>query len=281
MLKGGTDTESITHGHAQRFALPLGEVELLPKTDILVDVLSGDTLSQSFVIETDATSINGSFTFFMNDSANHHIVPFNVQRLTATKYLISASYTTSADGKWRILDIMRLNLTGGTYVELSNPYAAIDLSGGVAQTNLLADWATNNALGNWTTNDTTVQTKIANAVLSFNIKSSSIEYVDFYKKDDVNLTPGHTYKLSYMARGTGIMRSHLYAWTNKGSTSETDSLNFTTLTDDWQQYSQTIVYDPTTDNSSNTKHFLFRWKKNDCESLTGQISDLSLVDITE
>ena len=81
MRKGGTDNESIIHGHAQRFALPLGEVELLPKTDILVDVLSGDTLSQSFVIETDATSINGSFTFFMNDSANHHIVPFNVQQL--------------------------------------------------------------------------------------------------------------------------------------------------------------------------------------------------------
>lgn len=77
------------------------------------------------------------------------------------------------------------------------------------------------------------------------------------------------------------MRSHLYVWTNKGSTSETDSLNFTTLTDYWQQYSQTIVYDPTTDNSSNTKHFLFRWKKNDCESLTGQISDLSLIDVTE
>lgn len=77
------------------------------------------------------------------------------------------------------------------------------------------------------------------------------------------------------------MRSHLYAWTNKGATSATDSLNFTTLTDDWRQYSQTIVYDPTSDNSSNTKHFIFRWKKSDCESLTGQISDLSLVDITE
>ena len=280
MRKGGTDTESITHGHAQRFALPLGEVELLPNTDILVDVLSGDTLSQSFVIETDATSVNGTFTFFMNDSRSHHIVPFNAQRLTATKYLISASYTTSADGKWRILDIMRLNLTGGTYVEFSNPYAGIDLSGGVAQTNLLADWATNNALGNWTTNDTTVQTKITNAVLSFDVKSSSLEYVDFYQKD-VNLTPGHTYKLSYMARGTGIVRSHLYAWTNKGATSETDSIHFTTLTDDWQESTQTIKYDPTSDNSSNTKHFLFRWKKSDCESLTGQISDLSLVDITE
>lgn len=280
MRKGGTDTESITHGHAQRFALPLGEVELLPNTDILVDVLSGDTLSQSFVIETDATSVNGTFTFFMNDSRSHHIVPFNVQRLTATKYLISASYTTSADGKWRILDIMRLNLTGGTYVEFSNPYAGIDLSGGVTQTNLLADWATNNALGNWTTNDTTVQTKITNAVLSFDVKSSSLEYVDFYQKD-VNLTPGHTYKLSYMARGTGIVRSHLYAWTNKGATSETDSIHFTTLTDDWQESTQTIKYDPTSDNSSNTKHFLFRWKKPDCESLTGQISDLSLVDITE
>ena len=153
-------------------------------------------------------------------------------------------------------------------------------AGGVAQTNLLADWATNDALSNWTTNDTTVQTKITNAVLSFDVKSSSVEYVDFYKKD-VNLTPGHTYKLSYMARGTGIVRSHLYAWTNKGSTSETDSLNFTTLTDDWRQYSQTIVYDPTSDNSSNTKHFLFRWKKSDCESLTGQISDLTLIDVTE
>lgn len=280
MLAGDTKVESTTHGHAQRFALPLGETELLPKTDILVDVLPGDTLSQSFVIETDATSVNGTFTFFMNDGSGHHMVPFNVQQLTTTKYLISASYTTETNGPWRILDIMRLNLTGGTYVEFSNPYAAIDLSGGVAQTNLLADWTTNCALGNWTTNDTTVQTKITNAVLSFNVKSSSVEYVDFYKKD-VNLTPGHTYKLSYMARGTGIMRSHLYAWTNKGSTSETDSLNFTTLTDDWRQYSQTIVYDPTTDNSSNTKHFLFRWKKSDCESLTGQISDLELIDVTE
>lgn len=150
------------------------------------------------------------------------------------------------------------------------------------QTNLLADWATNNALANWTTNDTTVQSKITNAVLSFDVKNSNIEieYVDFYKKD-VNLTPGHTYKLSYMVRGTGIMRSHLYTWTNKGSTSETDSLNFTTLTDDWRQHSQTIVYDPTSDNSSNTKHFLFRWKKSDCESLTGQISDLELIDVTE
>lgn len=130
MRNGGTDAESITHGHAQRFALPLGEVELLPKTNIFVNVLSGDTISQSFVIETDATSINGSFTFFMDNTASHHIVPFNVQQLTATKYLISASYTTGTDGKWRILDIMRLNLTGGTYVEFSNPYAAIDLSGG-------------------------------------------------------------------------------------------------------------------------------------------------------
>ena len=279
MSNAGAETESVTHGHAQRFVLPLKGTELLPKTNILVDVLSGDTLSQSFVIETDATSIDGAFTFYMMNS-DHHIVPFNVQQLTATKYLVSGSYTTGNDDKWRILDIMRLNLTGGTYVEFSNPYAAIDLSGGVAQTNLLADWATNNALGNWTTNDTTVQSKITNAVLSFDVKSSSLKYVDFYQKD-VNLTPGHTYKLSYMARGTGIMRSHLYPWTNKGATSETDSIHFTTLTDDWQESTQTIKYDPTSDNSSNTKHFLFRWKKSDCESLTGQISDLSLVDITE
>lgn len=279
MSNVGAETESVTHGHAQRFVLPLKGTELLPKTNILVDVLSGDTLSQSFVIETDATSINGAFTFYMM-SSDHHVVPFNIQQLTATKYLVSASYITENDDKWRILDIMRLNLTGGTYVEFSNPYAAIDLSGGVVQTNLLADWATNDALSNWTTNDTTVQTKITNAVLSFDVKSSSVEYVDFYKKD-VNLTPGHTYKLSYMARGTGIVRSHLYAWTNKGATSETDSLHSTTLTDDWQESTQTIKYDPTSDNSSNTKHFIFRWKKSDCESLTGQISDLSLIDVTE
>lgn len=130
MRNGGAETESVTHGHAQRFALPIRGTELLPKTDIFVNVLSGDTLSQSFVIETDATSINGSFTFFMDNTASHHIVPFNVQQLTATKYLISASYTTGTDGKWRILDIMQLNLTGGTYVEFSNPYAGIDLSGG-------------------------------------------------------------------------------------------------------------------------------------------------------
>jgi hypothetical protein len=126
MSNVGAETESVTHGHAQRFVLPLKGTELLPKTNILVDVLSGDTLSQSFVIETDATSVNGIFTFFMTNSSSHHIVPFNVQQLTATKYLVSARYTTSADGKWRILDIIRLNLTGGTYVEFSNPYAVID-----------------------------------------------------------------------------------------------------------------------------------------------------------
>lgn len=129
MSNVGAETESVTHGHAQRFVLPLKGTELLPKTNILVDVLSGDTLSQSFVIETDATSINGAFTFYMM-SSDHHVVPFNIQQLTATKYLVSASYTTENDDKWRILDIMRLNLTGGTYVEFSNPYAAIDLSGG-------------------------------------------------------------------------------------------------------------------------------------------------------
>lgn len=129
MSNVGAETESVTHGHAQRFVLPLKGTELLPKTNILVDVLSGDTLSQSFVIETDATSINGAFTFYMMNS-DHHIVPFNVQQLTATKYLVSASYTTENDDKWRILDIMRLNLTGGTYVEFSNPYSGIDLSGG-------------------------------------------------------------------------------------------------------------------------------------------------------
>lgn len=129
MSNVGAETESVTHGHAQRFVLPLKGTELLPKTNILVDVLSGDTLSQSFVIETDATSIDGAFTFYMMNS-DHHIVPFNVQQLTATKYLVSASYTTENDDKWRILDIMRLNLTGGTYVEFSNPYSGIDLSGG-------------------------------------------------------------------------------------------------------------------------------------------------------
>ena len=132
MCNVGAETESVTHGHAQRFVLPLKGTELLPTTNILVDVLSGDTLSQSFVIETDATSINGAFTFYMMNS-DHHVVPFNVQQLTATKYLVSASYTTSADDKWRILDIRRLSLTGGTYVEFSNPYAAIDLSGGTDQ----------------------------------------------------------------------------------------------------------------------------------------------------
>lgn len=49
MSNVGAETESVTHGHAQRFVLPLKGTELLPKTNILVDVLSGDTLSQSFV----------------------------------------------------------------------------------------------------------------------------------------------------------------------------------------------------------------------------------------
>lgn len=143
--------------------------------------------------------------------------------------------------------------------------------GGVAQTNLLADWATSGSTNNAT---------IANGILSLNPNVSTDGRLDFYNKDVV-LVPGHTYKLSFMARGNGIVRNYLYTWTNKGSTSATDSVNLTKLANDWQEFSQAIKYDPTSDNSSNTKHFLFRWMKSDCASLTVQISDLSLVDITE
>lgn len=144
-------------------------------------------------------------------------------------------------------------------------------AGGVAQTNLLADWATSGSTNNAT---------IANGILSLNPNASTDGRIDFYKKDVV-LVPGHTYKLSFMARGNGIVRNYLYDWTNKGATSATDSVNLTKLADDWREFSQAIKYDPTSDNSSNTKHFLFRWMKSDCASLTVQISDLSLVDITE
>ena len=129
MSNVGAETESVTHGHAQRFVLPLKGTELLPKTNILVDVLSGDTLSQSFVRAADAPRRDGACTVYMRNGGQL-LGPCSVQQLTATKYLVSASYTTENDDKWRILDIMRLNLTGGTYVEFSNPYSGIDLSGG-------------------------------------------------------------------------------------------------------------------------------------------------------
>lgn len=157
----------------------------------------------------------------------------------------------------------------GDWFEISDQ--ALIEAGGVAQTNLLADWATSGSTNNAT---------IANGIISLNPNVSIDEYLDFYKKDVV-LVPGHTYKLSFMARGNGIVRNHLYSWTNKGDTSATDSVKLTALADDWREYTQIIKYDPTSDNSSNTKHFLFRWMKSDCASLTVQISDLELIDVTE
>lgn len=267
MRNGGTETESVTHGHAQRFALPLGGTELLPKTDILVNVLSGDTLSQSFVIETDATSINGSFTFFMNNTASHHIVPFNVQQLTATKYLISASYTTGTDGKWRILDIMRLNLTGGTYVEFSNPYAAIDLSGGVAQTNLLANVLTQN----------TKETKVTinNGVIGYKRDASNTD-TDFFTSK-VSLVPGHDYKLTYMVRGQGKLASFVYNWVDANTGTYIDNQLVVNLDDDWQLINKTFTYTPN-DTNSNEKSILFRLLKSS-DTCQVELNDIKLVDL--
>ncbi len=266
MSNVGAETESVTHGHAQRFVLPLKGTELLPKTNILVDVLSGDTLSQSFVIETDATSINGAFTFYMMNS-DHHIVPFNVQQLTATKYLVSASYTTENDDKWRILDIMRLNLTGGTYVEFSNPYSGIDLSGGVVQTNLLANVLTQN------TKET--QVTINNGVIGYKRDASNTD-TDFFSSK-VSLVPGHTYRFTYMVRGQGKLASFVYNWTDANTGTYIDNQSVVNLDDDWQLISRTFTYTPN-DTSSNEKNILFRLLHSS-DTYQVELNDIKLVDL--
>lgn len=114
---------SSQHGHAQRFTLPLEDTEILPSTNLLVNVLKGDIATQTMVVHTDATVNAIPMTFFY--SGRHHIVQTTLTQLSSNAYLISGTYTFEDDGQWRILNLHDINIAGGTYFEIGDCFSGI------------------------------------------------------------------------------------------------------------------------------------------------------------
>lgn len=125
--------KSSQHGHAQRFTLPLEDTEILPSTNLLVNVLKGDIATQTIVVHTDATVNAIPMTFFSD--GHHHVVQTTLTQLSSNAYLVSGTYTFENDGQWRILNLHSINIAGGTYFEIGDCFSGI-VPGGVAQANL-------------------------------------------------------------------------------------------------------------------------------------------------
>lgn len=126
--KGHTST---AHGAAQRFTNQgglTGELVQPSGDPIILSALKGDTITQSLVIKSDGTFKNLNFNFWTSEG-NHPVLATATQ-LDSTTYKLSASYMVDADTEVRLMSFWA-DWKGGTYVELSQPYAAITKIGGV------------------------------------------------------------------------------------------------------------------------------------------------------
>ena len=256
-------TDSALHGAAQRYnSVPTKFFEILPKNQVYIDVLKGDTVKQSFVLETDANISQFTMSFYNNE---HHLVICEVTKIGENKYQISGEWTFDKDCSWRVFDIYNDEgtLVDGTYMELSQPYAAIISSGGVVSDNLLTKIGKQDGV--------TYQNGIYTLdIPAFNTSgASSFDYITQYS---LGIKAGATLTFSFMARGSGILKSYVWGTTTSGLAIE--NRKDWELTDKWQVFTQTISPELAPVNGS----FLFRQFSND-GPIKGQIANLSLTEV--
>lgn len=125
VMNDGKNHVSVSHGQAQRFSNQggfTGELVHPDGTDITFNVLKGDVITQSFVMKTDANFNNLNFNFQTSDG--NQVITAGVKQLAVNTYKIYASYTATRDTPVKIMTFWA-DCKGGTYVELSQPYATI------------------------------------------------------------------------------------------------------------------------------------------------------------
>ena len=120
----GSKVLSDKNGEAQRFRLPLNTNEITAQdghAPINIIPKSGEHLSEAFVIKTDGNLSSLSISFF---TYGHHMVPCVITKVGSDTYEAHASYVFNENPSvpLRCFDLVRFNITGGTYIEFSKPY---------------------------------------------------------------------------------------------------------------------------------------------------------------
>lgn len=125
VMNDGKNHVSVSHGQAQRFNNQggfTGELVHPDGTDITVNALKGDVITQSFVLKTDANYNNLTFNFQTVDG--NQVVTAGAKHFDNGINKIFASYTVTKDTPVKLMTFWA-DCKGGTYVELSQPYATI------------------------------------------------------------------------------------------------------------------------------------------------------------
>lgn len=130
-MSDGKGHTSTPHGAAQRFSNQGGFTGELVKPSVdqvTMNVFKGDTITQSVVIKSDGDFKDLTFNF--NTDKGYHVIYASISQLDSTTHKATASYTVDADTNLTLLNFW-CSCKGGSYVEVSQPYAAITKIGGV------------------------------------------------------------------------------------------------------------------------------------------------------
>ena len=138
---GAGDDTSTQHLSAQRFSYLYNE-ECLPKQNVVINPLKGDTIMQSCILRISSNATLDDkicFSFFNIRSGHyqHHVVPATITQISDYEYRISGSYQIAEDGfQLRLMDLMNFGLSSASgngsdaWIEIDSPYAGLVQSGG-------------------------------------------------------------------------------------------------------------------------------------------------------
>lgn len=121
---GNKQILSTANATSQRFSLPLVTNEITVKdgsSPLDITPKTGERFSEFLSIKTDGILSSLQISFF---DGEHHMVPCIITKVDSDIYEAHASYTFEKDSTqaFRCFDLVRFNITGGTYIEFSKPY---------------------------------------------------------------------------------------------------------------------------------------------------------------
>ena len=205
------DADSTQHLSAQRFSYVYGK-ECQPKSFVGIRPLKGDTIMQSCVIRvSDGATLDSRicYSFFNNASGHYtqHIAPTTITPLGNNEYRLSASYQIAEDDfQLKLMDIHNFGLStapgngSDSWIEIDSPFASLVQSGGVVTTNLLQ------ALNI----DAKPGVTLTNGIGHRSVPAGNHPSYDDYRYNITLFEPSTRYRLTFVAWGSGVIRSYLY-----------------------------------------------------------------------
>ena len=204
------NADSTQHLSAQRFSYVYNK-ECQPKSFVGIRPLKGDTIIQSCVIRTsDGATLDSRICYSFYNSASghytHHIVPATITPLGNNEYRLSASYQIAEDDfQLKLMDIHNFGLStapgngSDSWIEIDSPFASLVQSGGVV-TNLLQ------ALNI----DAKPGVTLTNGIGHRSVAAGNHTMYDDYRYNVTLFEPSTRYRLTFVAWGSGVIRSYIY-----------------------------------------------------------------------